>query len=76
MSCTGFVLFLSTSFDGQYTVFSDEAEFLSTLSAFLASTDVHNTSVVMQDNGGIRAAAIQAEYSGAINGEASKQANP
>ncbi|CAN0219603.1 unnamed protein product [Pylaiella littoralis] len=66
----------STSFEGEYTVFSDETEFQSTLTAFLASADGlrYNTSVIMQSDGTIRAAAIQAEYSGAINGEASKQA--
>lgn len=75
VSCVDFSFLSSTSFDGEYTIFSDEAEFQSTLSAFLASPDGlrYNTSVVMQNDGSIQAAAIQAEYSGAINGEASKQ---
>eukprot|EP00903_Cladosiphon_okamuranus_P017671 g16272.t1 len=65
---------LVPSADGEYTVFADEAEFLSTLEAFLASSDglAYSSSVVLQD-GTIRAAAIQTEYSGDINGEASKQ---
>lgn len=56
-------------------IFADEAEFQSTLEAFLASPSGlrYSTSVVMQEDGTIRAAAIQAEYSGDINGEASEQ---
>lgn len=65
----------STSFDGEYTVFSDETEFQSSLAAFLASDDgiKYSASVVVEDDGSIRAAAIQSEYSGDINGDAAKQ---
>ncbi|CAM9184613.1 unnamed protein product, partial [Scytosiphon promiscuus] len=65
----------STSFDGEYTVFSDEGEFQSTLEAFLASPDglPYTSSVIVEDDGTIRAAAILSEYSGAINGDAAKQ---
>ncbi|CAM9133803.1 unnamed protein product, partial [Hapterophycus canaliculatus] len=65
----------STSFDGEYTVFSDEAEFQSTLEAFLASPDglPYTSSVIMEDDGTIRAASILSEYSGKINGDAAKQ---
>ncbi|CAM9570116.1 unnamed protein product, partial [Laminaria digitata] len=66
---------LATS--GDALVFTDEAEFYSSLDAFLSSTDGlrYNSSVVFnaRDGGDISAAAIQAEYVGAINGEASKQ---
>eukprot|EP00752_Nemacystus_decipiens_P003771 g3472.t1 len=66
---------LVPSADGEYTIFADETEFLSSLEAFLASPDGlrYGTSVVMQEDGTIRAAAMQAEYSGDINGDASKQ---
>ncbi|CAM9219494.1 unnamed protein product [Ectocarpus sp. 6 AP-2014] len=65
----------STSFDGEYTVFSDETEFQSSLAAFLASDDgiKYSANVVVEEDGSIRAAAIQSEYSGDINGDAAKQ---
>lgn len=65
----------STSFDGEYTVFSDEAEFQSSLEAFLASPDGlrYISSVIVADDGTIRATAILSEYSGEINGDAAKQ---
>lgn len=59
-------------------VFTDEAEFQSTVEAFLASPSgiKYSSKVILQEDGTIRAAAIQAEYSGAINGEASEQVLP
>eukprot|EP00904_Undaria_pinnatifida_P001827 jgi/Undpi1/11645/HiC_scaffold_36.g13940.m1 len=61
---------------GGATVFSNEDEFYSSLKAFLSSPDGvrYNSSVILEaSDGSVSAAAIQAEYSGAINGEASKQ---
>eukprot|EP00903_Cladosiphon_okamuranus_P007237 g7024.t1 len=68
-------LVTSTSVNGDYTIFADEAEFRSTLTEFLASPDGlrYSKSVVVGGDGTIRAAAIQTEYSGDINGEADKQ---
>eukprot|EP00752_Nemacystus_decipiens_P002680 g2506.t1 len=68
-------LVTSSSVNGEYTVFAEEAEFQSTLTAFLASPSGlrYSTSVVVQEDGTVRAAAVQAEYSGDINGEADKQ---
>lgn len=61
-------------------VFADETEFYATLDAFLSSEEgvmYNSTVVVARDDTGavssISAAAIQAEYSGVINGVASKQ---
>lgn len=65
---------------GGYTVFTDEAEFYSTLQAFLNSTAgakfSSSVAVTADADGtlsGVRATAIQADYSGSINGEAMKQ---
>lgn len=62
-------------FSGDYTVFANEAEFESTLTAFLATPEGfrYNRTVIFGSDGGIDAAAIQMEYSGVINGEASEQ---
>ncbi len=56
-------------------IFTDEAEFKSTVEAFLDSPSglKYASKVILNDDGTIRAAAIQTEYSGAINGEASEQ---
>lgn len=74
-SLDGWMVPRSTSFDGEYTVFSDEAEFQSTLEAFLASPDglSYTSSVIVEEDGTIRAASILSEYSGEINGDAAKQ---
>lgn len=67
------------SVEGGYIIFDDEGEFYSLLDDFLSSEEGarYNGSVVVQmgDDGvtNITASAIQAEYSGVINGEASKQ---